>query len=835
MHKNDYSRGQYFQPTRSADGITLQFDRLGASAESGDEANYFIRLQNDTRNSVDVRLSAVPSPDTVMTPRVEPDQFRLGPLEDADAFISIGVTPSVAPGGWEEHRFQMHVGGNSSPADEFILTTARHLPHPYLIHTEEGWEHIREKMRQYDWAKQTGRRIINRADDWTVPDIHPSGLYVFGAGVAGGRYIRDTIAAWKLTGNRTHARKVVEFLLKLSDPEKGFPATMRAVSRYAVKQGVLWQQVGQAYDLLRSGDVLSDAEDEQIRRSMRLFIRQWAATEEYLLQDMRPYLDDSRIGNHPLSVVAGGVICSLALQDLNHVKRYLWGPGGFDKQMSYGILDDGFWFETDPGYHRLVTEFLWKIARACEPWGYNLFDRRVRPSYIRHAGIRKTSGLDTTGDRMADGTIPDRIIQGPRRRNYRTLKDMFDCLIPLADYRGVVFANNKSGELQLQNVCETAHAHFQDPDFAWALGGERGGFDALVYGADEVPKSRSPRPPVARADNAGLYVLRSTLADGQDPREQLQAVLKCGSHGHGHGHYDQTNLLSIMRYGRSFYRTEAVVDWKYDVPEQGGWLKTSPNHNMILVDQGNQHYAECTLLFTFEGDMFRAAAVQAIAPWTTPDSERTEPMRHRRLMLVTDGYIMLADSVQSAPAHPESQEHTFDWMIHPVGLQSITASAKDLTGHDEQFAEAGACRFITDCDWYDYEGPLAVQFEQHFKNDPPNLDGVLKLNVHSAWPAAGRLMIGQYPDGRDGGSQKRHSMSIRTQGRDTRYLTVIEPHENEPIVRRVTASGPSELEVDLADGRRHVFQVQGLADTGSTPRVTAREYRGNDRQREEHT
>lgn len=830
---NDCPKGEFCRPTRSADGIAILFDRLGTSAEAGEAAEYRFVIWNGNDRSVAVRLRPASDEQHVMSPEVTPGRFRLEPGGESEGKITVTVPEVIPPGGFEEQRLRLLIDNQESPADEFVLTTARHLPHPYLMHTEEGWRRVKEKIRKHDWAEKVFQKLVEKAGNWTVPDIHPSGLYVFEAWVAGSGILRDTIVAWKLTGNRVYARKAVEFLLKLSDPERGFPETMRAVSRYAVKQGTLFRQVGMAYDLLCGTDVLSESEHDQIRRTLRLFIRQWSGTEEYLLQDMRPYLDNSRIGNHPLSVVVGAVMCALALQDLNHVKRYLWGPGGFEQQMSRGIMDDGFWFETDPGYHSLVTGFFWKIAQACRPWGYNLFDRWVRPSYLRHVGLRKESGVDPSGRRLSNGTVPTRLLQGPSTRNRRTLKDMFDCLIPLADYRRVVFANNKSGELCLEGCIERAYTRYPDPDFAWALGRRRGGFDALLYGPGEIPERSCPRPTVATAENAGLYVLRSSVGEEDEPRQQIQAVLKAGSHGHGHGHFDQTNLLSIMRYGRSFYRTEAVLDWKYDVPVQNGWLKKSANHNMILVDRGNQGFAESKKLFTHDGEMFRAAAVQATAPWRSHDGESTEPIRHRRLMLVTDDYIVVADSVGSAQGPGEADEHIFDWMIHPVGFQD--ASERTFVRRDERFAEDGACRFITDCEWSAYEGPLHLRFAQHFEDDPPNEDGVLMLEIHSPWPPTGQLMLGQYPEGQKEGSQQRRSVSLRSKGKHARYLAVIEPHEGEPLVTGVSAPGPDELRVELADGRTHVFRIDGFAEPKESPRVMAQEWREGAPVEEERT
>ncbi|MFW6133005.1 MAG: heparinase II/III domain-containing protein, partial [Planctomycetota bacterium] len=812
---DDSAPRSFYPETRRVQGIELRFDRLSGAAEPGDAVEYHLSVSNRREAPARVRLEAAPHGGEAMSGEAVPAQFELPPGAAAEGSIRFTVSRLIPPAGFERHRLRVWVDDEPAPADAVELTTARRLGHPYLLHDEAGWEQVRRKARDLPWAGAIARGIEASADAWTVPEIDPSGKYVFEAGLPTSRVPFDAGVAWKLTGERRFADKVADFLLKLSDPRRGYPKTRRGSSRYAVKQGQLFQQAAILYDLLADADVLDADQKRQVARTLRLFLQKWARSEYAFDGEMTTNLDDSRIGNHHLSVVTAAVTAALALQDLNYLNRFLWGPGGFERQMAHGIMDDGWWFETDPQYHLLVAGFCMRVARACEPWGYNLYDLRVHPSYGLHAGApRRDAG---EGD-------PKRLSRGPRRRNFRTLRDLFDCLVPLADHRPVVFANNKSREVVLGPHFEPAYARFGDPRYAWVIARRRRGREALLFGVDAVPEAQAPRPTLAMSENAGLYVLRSR-GDGAPPRERIQAVVKAGSHGHGHGHFDQTDLLSIMRYGRSFYRTQPILSWDRDAPLHNAWLKASANHNMVLVDQGNQDYAETAKLVTHDGELFRAAAVQAVAPWVRPDGERTEPVRHRRVLLVTDEYLLVADAVGGA-GEPLRAEHTFDWMIHPVGLTGVDAGEKSFLRTDAQFAEQGAGRFITDCHWYACRGPVRLAFEQHFRNDPPNVDGVLKLDVRSVWPQRGQFMLGTNPPGSKPAPQPRRSVSFRTVGAEARYLTVIEPYETAPAVADARAEAFGRVTVKLADGTTHAIAIDALDDAAGAIRISLRATRG---------
>ena len=81
-----------------------------------------------------------------------------------------------------------------------------------------------------------------------------------------------------------------------------------------------------------------------------------------------------------------------------------------------------------------------------------------------------------------------------------------------------------------------------------------------------------------------------------------------------------------------------------------------------------------------------------------PFSDR---VRQRRLGIVTDDYIVVADDLKS------EQPHTFDNIFQMKGVQSLEAPGKTFLRHDAQFTSDphSAGQFITDADWYQASGP----------------------------------------------------------------------------------------------------------------------------------
>ncbi|MGB8353961.1 MAG: hypothetical protein WCD79_08760, partial [Chthoniobacteraceae bacterium] len=144
----------------------------------------------------------------------------------------------------------------------------------------------------------------------------------------------------------------------------------------------------------------------------------------------------------------------------------------------------------------------------------------------------------------------------------------------------------------------------------------------------------------------------------------------------------------------------------------------------------------------------------------------TGPVLQRRLMVVTDDYVVLADYVKS------DQPHIFDSLFQLKGFQGLDGVQKKILRHDAQWNPdpLGSAQFVTDCDWYSVEAPAVGHFEERWGPDvneegsrsTGNEPGVLKLDVNSLWPKSQEIMVATAPEMRD--VKKRLYYTVRGDG-----------------------------------------------------------------------
>ena len=320
--------------------------------------------------------------------------------------------------------------------------------------------------------------------------------------------------------------------------------------------------------------------------------------------------------------------------------------------------------------------------------------------------------------------------------------------------------------------------------------------------------------------------------------EQIMAVLKWGTHGGWHGHFDRTGLISMQRYGIDFYNSKA--SWfGYYHPMYKKWVQASVSHNMVMVDQLQQEAVKSDMLFFRAGEMMQASAVQTNARWCeVPDwpNQPTEsgnmgvyfdpdfkPVLQRRLMVVTDDYIVIADYLNS------SQEHAFDWTIHPVGFKGIEAAELNKTKNLERAnADPNSGYYqITNCDWYDARSPILSRFR----------DRILNIDIRTLWPSKMTVMRGDFPvpswEKAKTDENRRHTLMFRTEGKQARYLTIIEPYKDNAIIKNAEAFGPDSLRVELADGREQTVEIKNFEGDGNNIIVTITESKDGQTQRQE--
>ncbi len=783
----------------------------GKSAPSGQTAEYSVQLTNCTDQPQSVALSMVKYGWESMTAAVEPQSLQLAPGEMQTIRLRVTVSPRVPPGGHERQVLLATANGDGSTSRELSFITTCELPHPYVLHTAARWGEVRAKVARFAWAKDAQEGYLAAAAKWIVPEVAKPpkndpddnfGPFLFATGNE-----NDLLAcaySYELTGNQKYAEKVATFLRRLSNPVDGYPKTFRACNQSLVQEGHFFQHIAMCYDIILSSGALSDADRAQIDATLRL-----------LMETMDRENQNGAISNWNLSEVTGAFYCALTLQDLASAERFFSGPGGIVDQLAKGTMDDGWWYECSISYNLWCASEFTQAAIAYQPFGVNFKDMWVPASYAPAALLRSElnggNAVISPDPAMKDKPFGmDPSLYGPTLRPYRTITDLWNSMLPFIDYRGVMFGVNDSAENNVTGgrkevsgqPFELAYYAFHDPRYATLIKLGDGKRD-LLYAVPDLPeKTPEQYRDNAYADNVGLVMLRSQT-ESRPIREQIQAVLHYGTHGWAHGHYDRTDLLSLMRYGRSFWNPESVF-YVYEPFMYKFFTQTSVNHNMVVVDQKMQEATPGRRLLFHGGKLMQATVVEDVARWSNPPyggmvydyvpvksfaektwregryvpipanppaygtmTDFTEPILQRRLMIVTDDYVVLADYVKG------DKPHTFDDLLQLKGFQSLDATGKTFLRHDAQWTTdaLSSGQFVTDCNWFSAAAPSVARFEERWgkgadeegSRSVGNEPGVLKLDVHTLWPPVQQIMVATAPEQHD--VEKRLFYTVRGDGK----------------------------------------------------------------------
>ncbi|MDQ8183465.1 hypothetical protein [Pelagicoccus sp. SDUM812005] len=734
-------------------------------AKVGETVSYELLLENETGQTRNVTLSLENTGWEACPTELSATKLSLAPWESRSLEMTVEMNELVAPGGRERRTVTVIPDGRGDLKEELSLITVRKLPHPYLIHTEEGWEKVKQKAATVEWAKEAKQEYLDTAKRWRVPSPRTSGDYSYNHTVAQDA-LRCAIA-WKLSGDEELARKVTRFLREFADSETGYPTTNR-VSGAFVHRGNFFLNLARAYDLMYDHPSLSAQDHANMEHAMRLFSR-WA---DYMLTT-----GDGN--NHQDGMAVGALLNGLVMQDFAEVERYLYGTGGILDLVGQGILDDGHYFEGTINYNLLTGDIFNAAAIGLEPWGLNLKDWKVPAKYGKHIMV---SPWALSGEFL--GMSFER--QGPSTRSYRGLKDIWDAVIPMADWRGVVFASADSGGKDLTDGSnnkpglgyDLAYYLWRDPAYVPLLKIMEN--RDLLYGVADLPEVDGELGAASYvSDNVGFAVLRS---NAEEPRERYQVVQRYGTHGGYHGHFDKTSLLSLSRYGRSHYNTEAswYGYWSFMFKM---WVQASDSHNMTVVDHRMQKPADDRRILFHDGELMKVSATEIETVWIdppyggqtpyalkmpeeksweearwlpTPKNPRpqgdtgtpSEPILQRRLIVVTNDYVVMADFLKG------EQEHDFDNLFNSKGLVNLAAEEKVFLKHTPQADPDpySSAQFITNCDWYSTTGTVQASFVLDWSKgemggrQSHSEPGVMNLDYYSLWPKQAEVMVGNYPE-----------------------------------------------------------------------------------------
>lgn len=792
----------------------------GKSSDAGTTVSYEFEVGNTTNKPQSVSLRIETKGWESMHGSIEPASLKLAPGETATCTLTVPIPAKLPQGIREKQIVNAISNGDGAALASLEFITAVRVPTPNIMFTSEGWDNVRAKVDQYDWAKDGLDKYEKDANKWSAPKptkIDPAdGVENYGKSIynTDGRKMLEVAIAYQLTGNEAYAEKILQVIRPLVNMETGYPATLVGGGNSFVGEGKFWQSFARAYDLVRDSELLTDKDRELAEHTFRLF------AERTIQGNTR-----GAISNWNVAEITAAFYCAMNIQDWHLIDQLLNSPTGIYAHLEHGIMSDGWWYECAVGYNTWVATEFSEIALALEPWGINFKDREFPLGTTKHFSL--------LASRRVGGQYGMQFEKwGSLERNSVKIKDMWDAAVPFLDYRGVLPAINDAVDGKVSGKpYELAYFVYRDPEYAAII--QRGEGRDLLYGVPDLPEVTSQKmKQSAYADNMGIVQLRSQTK-GRPQSEQIQATMHYGSHGGYHGHFDRTNLVSMMRYGRSPYGT--LMYWYGYGSYLYKFLKqTSINKNMVVVDEKQQEPVENYRTLFHSGEMMQASVVETVSRWSYPpyggihyDEEQTfaervweegrsihvpedapeygactdftKPVTQRRLMIVMDDYIMMADYLQG------QEEHQFDWMFNSKGFKGVTADKVEYLRHTNQYNTdpLGSAQFIVDCDWYSVEGTSRASFQTLWGEGadnsglrlPHSTDGALKIDVFNAWPKNAEFIVGTAPESH--GVNKQLHYSIQADGE-----TLLEDRTGAWIL------GADQIDLDIAGKKQLVLTTQ---------------------------
>lgn len=757
-------------------GVYAHAHVMSKSAEPGETIRYKLQIVNCLDIKQAITFNFEKTGYEVLKPYITTDEVILHPFEEKICYMKVQMSDKIVEGGFEKHIVNVLPNGDGSQGQTLEFYSVRHMKHPYISNTEKGWDEVKEKIENYEWARKIADTYIKRAEEWEVPDIGNINRGMFETVNAHKCY--NAAIAWKLTGRREFAEKSADFLRLVCDRESGYPSRFKACDQQLVHEGEFFKSCAMAYDLIHDTGVISPSGHQDIHYTFRLFIDflDWA-------------LADGGISNWSLAEIAGALYCAMALQDREKIERFVFGTGGAMDHLRAGVYSDGWWCECTIGYNQMSAGLFSEYTLALRPWGINIANWWVPANYSNHVHFR---------NKHVDGLSWD--IYGKNSRNYRSIEDLWDSLVAMANYRSVVQGVNDSAEEIFQGASpvafdsryDIAYAIYKKPEYA-AIINNAGPevFRDLLHGVGELPEVKSETIHKSyHFDNGGIALLRTNTENRSD-EEQFEISLKYGSHGGAHGHYDRCALNAVSRYGKALFNPENVW-YSYGTFMYKFFVQNSITHNMVTVDLKLQDPSDSRVVLFHSGKLFHAACIETCAKWSNPPyggwrvmnnettfenrtwvegryvpipenhppytrrTDFTEPIMQRRMAVLTDDYVVCFDYIRG------DKEHDYHCIYHLPGLRAIENDTMELVEHTDKLTEdpLSSAQFITEVDRYREKGitklSFSYEYDEKLAGKAPwipapfrsghNVPGVINTDLYFVQKTANEIVVGCDPE-----------------------------------------------------------------------------------------
>lgn len=789
------------------------------------------------------------------------------PAGDKTILSIDAVIPEQMPaGGMERRSFELIPDGKGSRKQRMELYVASTISHPFLIHTEKGYERLRHALA-FDASLQESleRDFGKTASEWHVPMPHTGEGYVYGNETQAPFY--KTMIAWKLTGKQEYLDKLIQFIEGFLDDTYGYLATRYSYFQFIESEeeyakgdfkvhracGAGWIQeaefmlkIAQAYDLLYTQPCFTADRHQKMQDCMRYYMgfESWRLTE-----------GDGN--NFQIAEAGAALFFAMLLQDYENIERFLEGENGLADLIASAFMDDGSYFEGASNYMMLVAELLFSICNGAENFGVNLKDRFIPAAYdnqVLHAPWAQSSCSDGEGKPFLGMSFRrDQPVHNPIRK----IKDCYDSLFLLLTPQGILLSANDSNEKCLVSVMEKAYYLYHDRRYLAIT--EAAGRKDLLFGRHmaELETLPSGFQSVNNVGN-GLAVLRAQVKSGEGCLGFIQAVLKYGQHGGYHGHYDRLSLLSVIRDNRTFHNMEYAW-FGYQSFLFKMWVQTSVAHNMVVADGKMQEPTPCKCICFHVEEGFAAVGAQTISRWSDPPyggqtpypevfpeekckkegrfilpppaprkqgeiGEYSEPIFQRRLLVLYDGWCFVWDYEEA------SEEHIFDCFYHPLGETSFEGLSDPKYTSRLDSNPYGAGQFITLCGWYQGDGAVKIITNNTVNENSDNvMEYAKRCELYRLYPTSGEVMIGRYPQSGDtfvcdememgdivtrhqamlaGNSKK--TVGFHQSGKSARFVTALAIDRGRDGICKIESQGYDSIVIEYDTGRKIRIHIDGM-------------------------
>lgn len=782
------------------DSFRARAFKASMAGNAGEMLTWQVRLENDSKEEILLAASEIRHGRESFPLNFEKKiLLKAGEVRNVD--ISAVLPDKIAPGGFEMRQIQWNPCGINLPGQSVKLYAGRKGAHPFLLHREDGWNHLKKLVGEdILLARQFKKEYEEEALAFVAPKPAADESFVF-ISETQDDFLKTAIA-WKITDKKEYLEKLLTYFNGFLDKECGYLSTRypyfqfirsqkewekgmadgdsgnggscpfavhRACSAGWVQEAEFMTKLAFVYDLLYEREEFTSP----MHREMELCMRSYMEFTDWRLLD-----GDGN--NFQLAEACASLYFACLLSDYPLIRRFLSGKNGIYELMGAVFSDDGSYFEGATNYVRLAAEILLHCANACENYGLNLKDMLVPASYdndILHAPwARRQEWSDDHKPFL--GMSFERF--EPNQKPVRRLKDFTDQLTTLLTPEGILFSVNDSNEQSLIPIMDLAYFLYLDPAYCVFSDEEQAG--DFLFGkhmADWKMQKRKEKQGNGKDSvlvrGGGFAILREKT--GED--HICQAVMKYGQHGGYHGHYDRLSLVSFLWNNQTFHNQEFAW-FGYDSFLFKMWVQASIAHNMVVVDRKMQEPTSCECIYFAKEERFSAACAQTVCRWSDPPyggqtpypiqfpeekcrkegryilvppvpreqgeiGEYTEPVFMRRLCVLADGVLFVWDYLKA------EEPHDFDCLYHPFG--SVEISGMKYRESTKRFDSDpfGAAQFVTCCHWFDTEGTVSLSFFNKQKRVNPNdrIDFVERSQLYGIYPSEGKIMIGKYPQRAD--------------------------------------------------------------------------------------